>query len=56
MCESIFLWLAIVGVVIVIMTCIKDYSDKRYENTIKAFIISAGVFMFLASIMWRLKL
>ena len=56
MFESIFLWLAVIGVVIVIMTCIKDYSDKIYENTIKAFIISAGVFMFLASIMWRLKL
>ena len=56
MLESVFLWLAIIGVVIVIMTCIKDYSDKIDENTLKALIVFAGVFMFLASIMGRLNL
>ena len=56
MFESIFLWLAIVGVVIVIMTCIKDYSDKIYENTIKALIIATGVCIFLAGVLGRLKL
>ena len=56
MFESIFLLLAIIGVVIVIMTCIKDYSDKIDENTIKALIIFAGVCMVLASIMDRLNL
>lgn len=56
MFELIFLWLAIIGVIIVIMTCIKDYSNKIDENTLKALIVFAGVFMFLASIMWRLKL
>ena len=56
MFESIFLLLAIIGVVIVIMTCIKDYSDKIDENTLKALIIFAGVCMVLASIMDRLSL
>lgn len=53
MFESIFLWLAIVGVVIVIMTCINDYSDKIDENTLKALIIFAGACMILASVMDR---
>ena len=56
MFESIFLWLAIIGVVIVIMTCIKDYSGKIDENTLKALIIFAGVCMVLASILDRLNL
>lgn len=56
MFESIFLLLAIIGVFIVIMTCINDYSDKIDENTLKALIIFAGVCMVLASIMGRLNL
>ena len=56
MFETIFLLLAIIGVVIVIMTCIKDYSDKIDENTLKALIIFAGTCMVLASVMGRLKL
>ena len=56
MFESMFLLLAIIGVVIVIMTCINDYSDKIDENTLKALIIFAGVCMVLASIMGRLNL
>ena len=56
MFESIFLLLAVIGVVIVIMTCINDYSDKIDENTLKALIIFAGVCMVLASIMGRLNL
>lgn len=56
MFELIFLLLAVIGVVIVIMTCIKDYSDKIDENTLKALIIATGAFIFLVSIMWRLKL
>ena len=56
MFESIFLLLAIIGVVIVIMTCIKDYSDKIDENTLKALIIFAGVCMVLASILDRLNI
>lgn len=53
MFESIFLWLAIVGVVIVIMTCIRGYSDKIDENTLKALIIFVGACMVLASVMGR---
>ena len=53
MFESIFLLLAIIGVVIVIMTCINDYSDKIDENTLKALIIFAGACMVLASVMDR---
>ena len=56
MFESIFLWLAVIGVVIVIMTCINDYSDKIDENTLKALIIFAGACMVLASVMDRLNL
>lgn len=53
MFESIFLWLAIISEVIIIMTCINDYSDKIDENTLKALIIFAGACMVLASIMDR---
>ena len=56
MFESIFLLLAVIGVVIVIMTCIKDYSDKIDENTLKALIIFAGACMVLASVMDRLNI
>ena len=56
MLESIFLLLTVIGVVIVIMTCINDYSDKIDENTLKALIIFAGACMVLASVMDRLNL
>ena len=56
MFESIFLILAIIGVAIVIMTCVKSCSDKIDENTLKALIIFAGVCMVLASVLGRLKL
>ena len=56
MFESIFLLLAIIDVVIVIMTCTKDYSDKIDENTLKTLIIFAGVCMVLASVFGRLNL
>ena len=56
MLESIFLWLAVIGVVIVIMTCVNDYSDKTNENILKALIIATGVFIFLASVMGRINL
>ena len=56
MFESIFLLLAIIGVAMVIMTCIKDYSDKIDENTLKALVIFAGACMVLASVMDRLNL
>ena len=56
MLESIFLLLAVIGVAIVIMACIRGYSDKVDENTLKALIIFAGVCMVLASILDRLNL
>ena len=56
MFESIFLLLAIIGVAMVIMSCVKDYGDKIDENTLKALIIFAGVCMVLASILDRLNL
>ena len=56
MFESIFLWLAVIGVVIVIMTCVNDYSDKTNENILKALIIATGVCIFLAGVLGRLKL
>ena len=56
MLESIFLLLALVAMVIVIIACIKGCTGEINENTIKAFIMSAGAFIFLASIMGRLKL
>ena len=56
MFESVFLLLAVIGVAIVIMACIRGYSDKVDENTLKALIIFVGVCMLLASIMGRLSL
>ena len=56
MLESIFLLLALICMVIVIIACIKGCTGEMNENTLKALIVFAGVFMFLASIMWRLKL
>ena len=57
MFESIFLWLAIISEIIVIMACIRGCKrSETNENFLKALIIATGVFMFLASIMWRLKL
>ena len=56
MLESIFLLLAVIGVVIIIMTCIRGYNNKIDENTLKALIIFAGVCMVLASILDRLNL
>ena len=53
MFETIFLLLAVIGVVIIIMTCIRGYNNKIDENTLKALIIFAGVCMVLASIMDR---
>ena len=54
MLESIFLWLAIVGVVIVITVCTKGCKrNKTNENTLKALIIFAGACMVLASVMDR---
>ena len=56
MLESVFLLLAVIGVAIVIMACIRGYSDKVDENTLKALIIFVGVCMLLASILDRLNL
>lgn len=56
MFESIFLLLAVIGVVIVVMTCTRGYSDKVDENTLKALIIFVGVCMLLASVFDRLNL
>ena len=57
MFESIFLWLAVIGVVIVVIACIKGCKrNKTNENILKALIISAGVCMVLASVMDRLNL
>ena len=56
MLESIFLLLAVIGVVIVIMTCIRGYNNKIDENTLKALIIFVGVCMLLASVLDRLNL
>ena len=56
MLESIFLLLALVAMVIVIIACIKGCTGEMNENTIKALIISAGVCIFLTSVMWRFNL
>ena len=57
MLESIFLLLAVIGVaIIVIMACIRGYSDKTNENILKALIIATGIFIFLAGVLGRLKL
>ena len=52
MLESIFLLLAILGVVIVITVCIKGCKrNKTNENILKALIIATGVCIFLASVL-----
>lgn len=56
MIESIFLLLALICMVIVITVCIKGCTGEMNENTIKVLIISAGVCIFLASIMWQFNL
>ena len=57
MFESIFLWLAVIGVVIVVIACIKGCKrNKTNENILKALIIATGVFIFLASVMGRINL
>ena len=56
MLESIFLLLAVIGVAIIVMACIRGYSDKVDENTLKVLIIFAGVCMVLASVLDRLNL
>ena len=56
MLESIFLLLAVIGVAIVIMACIRGYSDKVDENTLKALMFFVGVCIFLAGVLGRLKL
>ena len=56
MLESIFLLLAVIGVFIVIMTCIRGYNNKTNENILKALIIATGIFIFLAGVLGRLKL
>ena len=57
MFESIFLWLALLAMIIVIIDCIKGCKrNKTNENILKALIIFAGACMVLASIMGRLNL
>ena len=56
MFESIFLLLAVIGVAIIIMACIRGYNNKIDENTLKALIIFVGVCMLLASVLDRLNL
>ena len=57
MFESIFLWLAVIGVVIVVIACIKGCKrNKTNENILKALIIATGVCILLASVLGRLKL
>ena len=57
MLESIFLLLALVAMVIVVIACIKGCKrNKTNENILKALIISAGVCIFLAGVLGRLKL
>ena len=57
MLESIFLLLAVIGVVIVITVCIRGCKrNKTNENILKALLIFAGVCMVLASILDRLNL
>lgn len=57
MFESIFLWLALICMIIVIIVCTKGCKrNKTNENILKALIIFAGVCMVLASILDRLNL
>ena len=51
MLESVFLLLTLINMVVVIIICIKGCTGEMNENTIKALIISAGVFIFLTSVM-----
>ena len=54
MFESIFLWLALLAMIIVIIVCIKGCKrNKTNENILKALIIFAGVCIFLVSVMGR---
>ena len=57
MLESVFLLLALIFMMIVIIVCIKGCKrNKINENILKALIISAGVCIFLAGVLGRLKL
>ena len=57
MFESIFLWLALLAMIIVIIACIKGCKrNKTNENFLKALIIATGVCIFLAGVLGRLKL
>ena len=57
MFESIFLWLALICMIIVIIVCIKGCKrNKTNENILKALIIATGVCIFLAGVLGRLKL
>lgn len=56
MLESILLLLSLINMVIAIIACIKGGIGETNENILKALIISTGAFIFLVSIMWRLKL
>ena len=57
MLESMFLWLAIIAMIIVIMACIIGCKgSETNENFLKALIIATGVCIFLAGVLGRLKL
>ena len=56
MFESIYLWLALINMVLVIIACIKGCTGEMNESIIKALIISAGVCIILANVMWRFNL
>ena len=57
MLESIFLWLALICMIIVITVCIRGCKkNKTNENILKALIIATGIFIFLAGVLGRLKL
>ena len=57
MFESIFLWLALICMIIVITVCIRGCKrNKTNENILKALIIATGIFIFLAGVLGRLKL
>ena len=57
MFESIFLWLALICMIIVIIVCTKGCKrNKTNENILKALIIATGVCIFLAGVLGRLKL
>ena len=57
MIESVFLLLALICMIIVITVCIRGCKrNKTNENILKALIIFAGVCIFLAGVLGRLKL